>query len=90
MQAGHIQTLDKSIGLLKKFLGFASCTCYHIHTYKGVRHHLLYLLHFVGKECRIVVATHQRKHLVAACQKRNVKMRHKCSPRCHKIYHLIA
>ena len=89
MQLRHIQAVNKLASLLEIGIRLASCAHDHIHANKGMRHGCFDGLDLVAEECRIISATHQLQHRVAATLQRDMKMR--CEPTAmrHEVNGLI-
>ena len=64
MQLRNVQSFDKVIRILEKFVSLATHTHNNVYADKGMRHYFLDAFNFLGKELRIVMAVHEFQNLV--------------------------
>ena len=89
MQLRYVETTKEFVRLLETFGRLTSAAHHDVNTNKGIGHHRLDAMYFVGKQLAVVMAVHQLQHRIAAALQRNMVMRHEGTTRCAVINEFV-
>ena len=89
VQRGDIQRLNEAVGLLEMLLHLATRTYDDVDTDEGMGHEGAYLFYLGGEKRRVVAATHELEHSIAARLQGDMEVGHEGTRTGHELDDLI-